>query len=112
MALFGFGKKKEASACCCQSGGAQAGCCSNGGESTVKVLGSGCRNCHTLLENTKAALDSMGLPTEVDYVTDMQKIMEYGVMQMPALVVNDKVVSMGKVLTAAEVEQLLRKLGM
>lgn len=41
----------------------------------------------------------------------MKKIMEYGVMRIPALVVNEKVVSMGKVLKTAEVEKLLRKLG-
>ena len=112
MALFGFGKKKEEAPCCCQSGGTQGGCCSGSGESAVKVLGSGCKNCHTLLEHTKEALASMGLPVEVDYVTDLEKIMGYGVMQMPALVVNEKVVSMGKVLTANEVEELLRRLGL
>ena len=53
----------------------------------------------------------MGLSVEVEYVTDMQKIMEYGVMSMPALVVNEKVVSMGKVMKAADVEKLLHKLG-
>ena len=51
----------------------------------------------------------MGLGIEVEYITDMQKIMEYGVMSMPALVVNDKVVSIGKVLKAAEIEKLLTK---
>ena len=45
------------------------------------------------------------------HVTDMEKIMEYGVMSMPALVVNEKVVSMGKVLKATDVEKLLHKLG-
>ena len=44
-------------------------------------------------------------------MTDMAKIMEYGVMSMPALVVNEKVVSMGKVLKTADVEKLLHKLG-
>ena len=53
----------------------------------------------------------MGLSVEVEYVTDMQKIMEYGVMSMPALVVNEKVVSMGKVLKRGDVEKLLHKLG-
>ena len=53
----------------------------------------------------------MGLSLEVEYVTDMQKIMEYGVMSMPALVVNEKVVSMGKVLKSGDVEKLLHKLG-
>ena len=53
----------------------------------------------------------MGLSMEVEYITDMQKVMEYGVMSVPALVVNEKVVSMGKVLKSADVEKLLHKLG-
>lgn len=48
---------------------------------------------------------------EVEYITDMKKVMEYGVMSMPAIVVNEKVVSMGKVLKTAEVEKLLKKSG-
>ena len=53
----------------------------------------------------------MGLPVEVEYITDMEQVMTYGAMSMPAIVVNEKVVSMGRVLKAAEVEKLLRKLG-
>ena len=64
-----------------------------------------------MLENTQAALKNMGLSIEPEYVTDMEKIMAYGVMSMPALVVNEKVVSMGKILKAADVEKLLHKLG-
>ena len=52
----------------------------------------------------------MGLDIEVEYITDMQKVMEYGVMSMPAIVANEKVVSMGKLLKALEVEKLFRKL--
>lgn len=48
---------------------------------------------------------------EVEYITDKHQVMEYGVMRMPALVINEKVVSMGKVLKAADVEKLLHKLG-
>lgn len=100
MSLFGFGKKKEEnkSACCC-------------GNADIKVLGSGCKNCHNLFEAAKDAVHSLGLNVEVEYVTDMEKIMEYGVMSMPALVMNEKVVSMGKVLKAKEVEKLLQKEG-
>ena len=47
----------------------------------------------------------------MEYITDMEKIMGYGVMSMPAIVVNEKVVSMGKVLKVTEVEKLLHKLG-
>lgn len=126
MALFGFGKKKEAekneSNCSCQ-----CGCCSSKVDDTqevvnqpnvvkegaccIKVLGSGCRSCHTLLENTQKAVNELGSPMKVEYVTDMQKIMEYGVMSFPALVVNEKVESVGKVLKSEDIIKLLKKLG-
>ena len=54
-------------------------------------------------------MKALGLSVEVEYITDMQKVMAYGVMSMPALVINEKVASMGRVLKAAEVEELLRK---
>ena len=107
MALFGFGKKKEeekkAPSCCC--GNPVDGIC------CIKVLGSGCKSCHEQFENAQAAVKVLGLPAEVEYITDMEKVMEYGVMSMPAIVVNDKVVSMGKVLKAEDVEKLLHKQG-
>lgn len=135
MPLFNFGKKKEekkVSACCC--GGAEAtveeksGCCcgsapkadnstscccgsSAKGISSIKILGAGCKSCHEQYENAKAAVKAMGLSVEVEYITDMEKVMAYGVMSMPAIVVNEQVVSMGKVLKAADVEKLLHKLG-
>ncbi len=75
----------------------------------IKVLGAGCKSCHELYENTKKAVAEMGLAVEVEYITDMEKVMSYGVMSMPALVVNEKVVSMGKVLKTADVVKLLGK---
>ena len=74
----------------------------------VKVLGAGCKSCHEQYENAKAAVKAMGLDLEVEYITDMEKVMGYGVMSMPAIVVNEKVFSMGKVLKAADVEKLLK----
>ena len=129
MALFNFGKKKEEekktcccgseakaeqTACCCGSEAkAQGTCCGAPVEGIccVKVLGAGCKTCHEQYENAKAAVQALGLNVEVEYITDMEKVMEYGVMSMPAIVVNDKVVSMGKLLKAAEVEKLLQKQG-
>ena len=123
MSLFHFGKKKEeknASACACTCGCQTSesrkianDCCpeAKDGICCIKVLGAGCKSCHELYENAKEAVKAMGLSVEVEYITDMQKVMEYGVMSMPALVVNEKVVSMGKVLKAADVEKLLRKSG-
>ncbi|MCI6956767.1 MAG: thioredoxin family protein [Candidatus Faecousia sp.] len=127
MALFNFGKKKEEKSCCCGSTGpkpAESACCSapkaekHGsccgapveGICCIKVLGAGCKSCHEQYENAKAAVQALGLKVEVEYITDMEKVMEYGVMSMPAIVVNDQVVSMGKVLKAADVEKLLRGL--
>ena len=106
MALFNFGKKKEeekkAPACACSCG------CPT---SETEEITNGCKSCHEQYENAKEAVKAMGLSVEVEYITDMQKVMEYGVMSMPALVVNEKVVSMGKVLKSADVEKLLHKLG-
>ena len=128
MALFNFGKKKEekkAPSCCCSAESKKeenACCCSAPKEETsscccgkpvegiccVKVLGAGCKSCHEQYEYAKKAVSNLGLNIEVEYITDMEKIMEYGVMSMPAIVVNDKVVAFGKVLKAAEVEKLLK----
>ena len=124
MSLFNFGKKREeekkVSTCACSCGcpanevsDIKNDCCfeAKDGICCIKVLGAGCRSCHEQYENTKEAVKAMGLTVEVEYITDMQKVMEYGVMSMPALVVNEKVVSQGKVLKAAELEKLLHKLG-
>lgn len=82
-----------------------------GGIWRVRVLGTGCASCQALYENTRKAVQKMGLAVEAEYVTELQKVMEYGVMSMPALVVNEKVASMGKVLKSDDVERLLRRLG-
>ena len=80
-------------------------------EMSMKVLGSGCKFCHELYENTKEAVKNIGLSVEVEYVTDLEQVMGYGVMSMPGLVVDEKVASTGKVLKTADVEKLLHKLG-
>ena len=86
----------------CCGGALKVICC-------VKVLGSGCKNCHALYEAAVQAVRNRGLSVEVEYVTDMEKVMEYGVMSMPALVVNERIVSMGRVLTVTQIEKLLEK---
>lgn len=129
MALFHFGKKKEetpsccgsapvkaAPACACNSGAPTyeaASCCCTGKCSiqSMKVLGAGCKSCHEQYESCKAAVKELGMKLEVEYITDMEKVMGYGIMSMPGIVVNEKVVSMGKVLKPADVIKLLEKLG-
>lgn len=81
----------------------------NAAVSSIKVLGAGCSSCHMQFENAKQAVQNVGLAVEVKYVTDLQKIMEYGVLSTPALVINEKVVAMGTILSPADIEKLLQK---
>ncbi len=75
----------------------------------IKILGSGCKNCIMLKENTEAALKEAGIEAEVIKVTDFKDIMAFGVMSTPALVIDEKVVSYGKVLKPKEIVSLLEK---
>ncbi|MGN1350000.1 MAG: thioredoxin family protein [Anaerovoracaceae bacterium] len=74
----------------------------------VKVLGGGCRKCETLLANTKEAIANTGIEAELEYITDFAVIGSYGIMSTPALVVDEKVVSTGKVLKGRDIEKLLK----
>lgn len=74
----------------------------------VKVLGGGCSKCETFLANTKEAVAKIGVEAEVEYITDFAVIAGYGIMSMPALMVDDKIVSMGKVLKSKEIEKFLK----
>lgn len=73
----------------------------------VEVLGSGCAKCNQLEAAVREALTKMDINAEIDHVTDFAKIATYGVMSTPALVINGKVVSFGKVLKTAEVIKIL-----
>lgn len=113
MALFKLGKKKETSSCCC-SGNCNADTMANAEAakqegSSIKVLGSGCTKCNQLEAATKEALEKLGMDTTIDHVTDFSQIASYGVMSTPALVVDGKVVSYGKVLKVEEVVEILEK---
>lgn len=76
----------------------------------IKVLGSGCKNCVVLKENTEEALREIGLEAEVIKVTEFKDIMSYGVMSTPGLVINEKVVSTGKVLKPQEIVRIIKGL--
>lgn len=73
----------------------------------IKILGSGCKKCVTLKENTEIALKETGMEAEIIKVMDFKDIMAFGVMTTPALVINEKVVSFGKVLKPKEIIKIL-----
>lgn len=73
----------------------------------IKILGTGCAKCTKLEENAKKAIAIKGIDATVEKVSDMGEIMDYGVMITPALVIDDKVVSSGKLLKPEEIVKLL-----
>ncbi|MEG3028887.1 MAG: thioredoxin family protein [Oscillospiraceae bacterium] len=75
----------------------------------IKVLGSGCKKCNALENATIEALKELQMDSHIDHVTDFAQIAAYGVMTTPALVVDEKVVSYGKVLKKDEVISILKK---
>lgn len=73
----------------------------------VKVLGGGCSKCEKLLSNAKEAIANTGTEAEIEYITDFSVIGGYGIMSTPALMIDDKIVSMGKVLKSSDIEKFL-----
>ena len=111
MGLFGK-KKEETKSCCCGGNCTPENMAQAEAEksvSGVKVLGSGCAKCNALEEATRAALAELGMDTTIDHVTDFTQIAAYGVMTTPALVVDGKVVSYGKVLKKDEAKALIQQ---
>lgn len=72
-----------------------------------KILGSGCKKCVTLGENAKAAAEAAGKNAQIVKVTDFAETAAFGIMSTPGLVVDEKGLSAGKVLTADEIGRLL-----
>ncbi|MFU0831322.1 MAG: Redox-active disulfide protein 2 [Oscillospiraceae bacterium] len=112
MALFKRKNKQKETACCCGNCDAESMAKAEHAKTegaSVKVLGSGCAKCKQLESAAKAALEQLGMDTAVDHITDFSQIAAYGVMTTPALVVDGKVVSYGKVLKTEEIVKILQK---
>lgn len=75
----------------------------------IKILGTGCSTCKALYSTVLQAVDELGLVANVVKEEDMMKIMQYNVMQLPAIVINGKVVAKGK-LSLLEVKEILKNI--
>jgi small redox-active disulfide protein 2 len=114
MSIFKRVKKNEETSCCCGGNCGTESTVKNetkkAEDADVKILGGGCSKCNQLEAATKEALEQLGMNAEIDHVKDFSQIAAYGVMSTPALVVNGKVVSYGKVLKTEEVVKILQDL--
>jgi small redox-active disulfide protein 2 len=74
---------------------------------TLQILGSGCARCKTLAANTEEAAKRLGIPYRMEKVTEITKIMSFGVMSTPALAVDGAVKFAGKIPTTEEIQRIL-----
>ncbi|WP_319371930.1 thioredoxin family protein [uncultured Ilyobacter sp.] len=75
----------------------------------IKILGTGCKKCNDLTNNVKEALAGASVDASIEKVEDFKDIIGYGVMSTPAVVIDGKVVSTGRVLSVDEIKELIKK---
>jgi small redox-active disulfide protein 2 len=73
----------------------------------IQILGTGCPKCHKLAQNAEEAAKGLGIKYEIEKVTDIQKIINSGVMMTPGLIIDGVIKSSGKVLSVSEIKELL-----
>ena len=107
-----WGKKKEAAKTCCDSHGLNTDAIEQKKTEKVvegvQILGSGCAKCNVLEDSVRAALAELEMNIPIEHVTDLAQIAAYGVMTTPALVVNGRVVSVGRVLKKDDVIKIFQ----
>ncbi|MHC1783803.1 MAG: thioredoxin family protein [Anaerolineaceae bacterium] len=69
----------------------------------IKILGSGCANCKRLEANTRKVVETLAIEAEIEKVTDYTEIMKYPILSTPGLVINDKLVSAGRIPSEQEI---------
>ena len=74
---------------------------------TIKILGAGCSKCEKFEKNLKIALEELSIDADIEIIGDLKEIVSYGVMTTPALVIDENVVSTGKILSVKEIKKYL-----
>lgn len=75
----------------------------------IQVLGSGCPNCKSFYELTQKAVKELKIDTEVEYIPDISKIIELGIMSSPVLMLNDKPVMVGATRDIDRIKELIQE---
>jgi small redox-active disulfide protein 2 len=75
----------------------------------IRILGTGCPKCKKLEANAREALKQMDFPAEVEKVTDLNDIMQYGVMMTPGLVIDEKLKASGTVLSVDQIKRFIKE---
>ncbi len=75
---------------------------------TIKILGSGCANCKKLQAIIEEVIKEMGVEASIEKIEEIQKIMGYGVMRTPAIVINEKVKAFGRIPNKEEIKKFIK----
>lgn len=75
----------------------------------IKVLGTGCANCKHLLQLVEYAVQKLEVKAEIEYITELVEISKYGLLRTPGLIINQKIVSYGRVPKLNEIEQMIEE---
>ncbi len=75
----------------------------------IKVLGTGCPKCRSLEKNVRDAVGELGIKADITKVEDIIEIMNFGIISTPGLVIDNKVVSSGQILSLNQVKEIIRK---
>ena len=117
VAMFSATKPQENTSCCSVPNDSEkTQCCStpkkqsnSNGKTVVKILGTGCAKCKELKHKTDQAVEQLSLDIEVIKVEDLNEIMSYNIIAMPGFVINEEVISAGKVYSVDEIKDILKK---
>ena len=76
---------------------------------SIKVLGSGCAKCTRLEKNVKKAVEELGIKADIEKVEDIGKIMEYGIMMTPGLIIDSEIKAVGRIPSVEEIKGMLKE---